>query len=99
MASKKAGALVLSMKSLSSEFLLYLYESTIRPCMDYCSHIRTGAADYFLDMLDKLPQRVCRAVGPTLAAFPEPLGHCQNVVSIRFLIDETLEDIQLSWLI
>ena len=99
-ASKKTGALVRSVKPLSSEFLLYLYKSTIRPCIAYCCHLRTGAANCFLDMLYKLPKWVCRAVSPTLAASPEPLPHCQNVASIWFMIDVTLEeDIYLSWLI
>ena len=31
--SKKIGALICSMKFLSSEFVLYLYKSTIHPCM------------------------------------------------------------------
>ena len=38
-ASKKIGALIRSMKFLSPEVALYLYKSTIRPCMDYCCHI------------------------------------------------------------
>ena len=38
-ASKKIGALILSMKFLSPEVALYLYKSTIRPCMEYCCHV------------------------------------------------------------
>ena len=38
-ASKKIGALICSMKFLSPEVALYLYKSTIRPCMEYCSHV------------------------------------------------------------
>ena len=34
--SKKIGALIRSMKFLSPEVALYLYKSTIRPCMEYC---------------------------------------------------------------
>ena len=37
-ASKKIGALIHSMKFLSPELALYLYKSTIRPCMEYCCH-------------------------------------------------------------
>ena len=33
-ASKKIGALIRSMKFLSPEVALYLYKSTIRPCME-----------------------------------------------------------------
>ena len=35
-ASKKIRALIRSMKFLSPEVALYLYKSTIRPCMEYC---------------------------------------------------------------
>ena len=38
-ASKKIGALIRSMKFLSPEVPLYLYKSTIRPCMEYCCHV------------------------------------------------------------
>ena len=35
--SKKIGTLICSMKFLSpEEVVLYLYKSTIRPCMEYC---------------------------------------------------------------
>ena len=42
-ASKKIGALFCSMKFLSPEVALYLYISTIRPCMEYCCHVWVGA--------------------------------------------------------
>ena len=35
-ASKKIGALICSMKSLSPEVALYLYKSTICPCLGWC---------------------------------------------------------------
>ena len=38
-ASKKIGALICSTKSLSPEVALFLYKSTIRPCMEYCCHV------------------------------------------------------------
>ena len=38
-ASKKIGALIRSMKFLSTGVALYLYKSTIRPCMEYCCHV------------------------------------------------------------
>ena len=37
--SKKIGALIRSMKFLSPEVALYLYKSTIRPCMEYMEYI------------------------------------------------------------
>ena len=51
---KKIGALVHSMKFLSPEVALYLYKSTIRPCMEYCCHVCVGAPRCYLELLDKL---------------------------------------------
>ena len=61
-ASKKIGALIRSMKFLSPEVALYLYKSTIHPCMEYCCHIWAGAPSCFLELLDKLQKRICRTV-------------------------------------
>ena len=71
-ASKKTGALIRSMKFLSPEVALYLYKSTIRPCMKYCCHVWAGAPSCYLELLDKLQKRICRIVGPSLGASPEP---------------------------
>ena len=40
--SKKIGALIRSIKFLSPEVALYLYESTIHPCTEYCCHVWLG---------------------------------------------------------
>ena len=77
-ASKKIGAL----KFLSPEVALYLYKSTIRPCMEYCCHVWAGAPDCCLELLDKLQKRICRTVGLSLAASLEPLTHRRNVASL-----------------
>ena len=42
-ASKKTGALICSMNFLFPEVELYLYKSTIRPDMEYCCQVWTGA--------------------------------------------------------
>ena len=42
-ASKKIGALINSMKFHSPEVALYLYKSTIQPCIEYCIHVWVGA--------------------------------------------------------
>ena len=81
-ASKKIGALIRSMKFLSSEVALYLYKSTIRPCMEYCCHVRAGAPSCYLELLDKLQKGIWRTVGPSLASSLEPLVHCQNLASL-----------------
>ena len=40
------------MKFLFPEVALYHYKSTIRPCIEYCSHIWTGAPSCYFEMLD-----------------------------------------------
>ena len=74
-ASKKIGALIRSMKFLSPRVALDLYKSTIHPCMEYCCHVWAGAPNCYLELLDKLQRRICRIVGPSLAASLEPLAH------------------------
>ena len=67
-ASKKIGPLSRSMKSLLSEVALYLYKSTIRPCMEYCCQVWAGAPSCYLELLDKLQKRICRTVDPLLSS-------------------------------
>ena len=81
-ASKKIGTLIRSMKFLSPEVALYLYKYTIRPCMEYCCHVWAGAPSCYLELLDKLQKRICRTVGPSLAASLEPLAHRRNVACL-----------------
>ena len=52
--SKRIGALIRSMRFLSPEVALYLYKSTIQPCMAYCCHVWAGARNCYLELLDKL---------------------------------------------
>ena len=82
-ASKKIKALIRSMKFLSPEVALYLNKSTIRPCMEYCCHVWAGAPSCYLELLDKLQKRICRTVGPSLAASREHLSHCRLVAGLR----------------
>ena len=84
-ASKKIGALIRSMKFLSPEVALYLYKSTICPCMEYCCHVWAGAPGCYLELLEKLQKRICRTAGPSLADSLEPLAHRQNVASLSLL--------------
>ena len=81
-ASKKIGALICSVKFLSPGVALYLYKSTIQPCMEYCCHVWVGAPSYYSELLDKLQKWICRTVGPSLAASLEPLAHHRNVASL-----------------
>ena len=80
--SKKIGALIRSMKFVSPEVALYLYKSTMRPCMEYCCHVWAGAPSCYLELLDNLQKRICRTVGPSLSASLKPLAHRRNVASL-----------------
>ena len=45
------------------------------------SHL-DGAPSCYLELLDKLQNRICRTVGPSLAVSLEPLAHLRNVASL-----------------
>ena len=77
-ASKKIGALIRSMKFLSPEVALYLYKSTIQPCMEYCCYVWAGALICYLELLDKLQKWICRTVCHSLAASL----HHRNIASL-----------------
>ena len=85
-ASKKNGALIRSMKFLSSEVVLYLNKSTIRSCMEYCCHVWAGAPSCYLELLGKLQKRICRTVSPSVATSLEPSAHRRNVPSLSFFL-------------
>ena len=85
-ACKRIGALICSMKFLSPEVALYLYISTIWPCMEYCCHVGAGAPSCYLGMLDKLQKRIYRTAGPSIALFCEPLAHYQHVASLSLSV-------------
>ena len=50
---------------LSREVALYLYKSTIQPCLKYCCHVCTGASSCHFGFLDKLQKWICRTFDPT----------------------------------
>ena len=69
------------MNFLPPEIALYLHKSTIHPCMECCCHVWAGALSW-LGIVRQLQKRICRTVGPSLAASLEPLAHRQNVASL-----------------
>ena len=84
---RKIRTLIRLMKFLSPEVALYLFKSTIWPCMQYCCHIWAGAPSCYLELFDKLLnnkllKQICRTVGLSLAASFETLAHHQNVASL-----------------
>ena len=80
--SEKIGTLIPSMKFVSPEVTLYLYKSTIQPCMEYCCHIWTSAPSCYLELLDWLKNQICRTTDPSLSASLEPLAYHRNVASL-----------------
>ena len=73
-ASKKIGALIRSMRFLTSRVALYLHKTIISPCMEYCCQVLSGAPSCYLELLDMLQKQIC-ITGPALAASVEPLAH------------------------
>ena len=69
------------MTFLSPEVALYLYKSTICPCMEHRCHIWAGAPSY-LELSDKLHNRICKTISPSLATSLESLAHYRNVTSL-----------------
>ena len=97
-ASKNIEALIRFMKFLSPEAAVYLYKSTIRSYLEYCCHVWAGAPGCYVELLGKLQKRICRTVGPSLAASLEPLAHRQNVTSLGLSTGITLVDVLENWL-
>ena len=81
-ASQKTGALTCFMKFLSLQVALYLYKSTIHPCLEYCCHVWAGVPSCYLELLEKLQKRICRIGGPSIAASLESLAHRRNVANL-----------------
>ena len=81
-AAMKVGSLYRARQYLSSECILHLYKSLIRPCMEYCCHIWGGASADVLGLLDSIQKRIANIVGPTLAATLQPLSHRRDVASL-----------------
>ena len=66
--------------------------------MEYCCHVWAGAPSCYLELLDKLQKRICRIVGPSLAASLETLAHRRNVASLSLFYSITLVYVLQSWL-
>ena len=82
-ASTKIGTLIRSMKFLALEVALYLSKSNMQPCMEYCCRVWAGTPSCCFELFDKLQKRLCRTVGPSLAASLEPLADRRKVASLK----------------
>lgn len=81
-ASMKVGSLLRARNYLTPESILYLYKSTIRPCIEYCCHIWGGAPADSLNLLDRIQHRICNAIGPNLSRKLDSLSHRRLVSSL-----------------
>ena len=95
--SEKIGTLIPSMKFVSPEVTLYLYKSTIQPCMEYCCHIWTSAPSCYLELLDWLKNQICRTTDPSLSASLEPLAYHRNVASLSPFNKHYFGGVHLNW--
>ena len=55
-AARKVGSFYRSRDILTPSALLYLYRNQIRPCMEYCCHLRDGSSQYSLPSMDRIPK-------------------------------------------
>ena len=69
-------------KFLTAESTLYLYKSTIRPCLEYCCHIWAGAANTSLNLLDRVQRRLKYLIGDSLFSKLQPFSHRRDVASL-----------------
>ena len=81
-AAMKVGSLLRCKGFLTPETILYLYKSTIRPCIEYCCHLWAGAPATCLSLLDRIQQRICNVIGPNLSSKLDSLSHRRNVASL-----------------
>ena len=75
-ASKKIGALINSMKFLSPEVALYLYKSTIHPCIKYCCHLWAGTPSCYLELLDSIVGTPCLLLYSSVQSHLLHVGVC-----------------------
>ena len=97
-ASQKIGASIRSIKFIFLDVALYLCESIMQPCIEYCCHVWAGCPSCYLELLDKLQKQIYRNLGPSLAACFELVPHHQDVASLSFSVGITLVDDHLNWL-
>ena len=71
------------MKFLSPEVALYLYKSTMRPCMECCCYVWAVDSGCYLEMLDKVRKWICGTADPSFAASLEPLAYRRNVTNLN----------------
>ena len=81
-ASQFIDSLYRSRKFLTPEAYLHLYKSTIRPIMEYCCHLWSGAPKSHLSFLDRVQHRMKNLVGSALYNTLQPLCQRRDVASL-----------------
>ena len=84
--------ILLSTRSVIRQVAIYHYRTTIRPCIECCCHVCTGAPSCYLDMLDDLQKWVCRNVRSSLFVSWTLFSSSKRVTSVGI----TLVDIHLN---
>ena len=82
---QKYWLLVPGKKNLTPDAILYIYKSTIRPCLEYCCHTWAGSPKCHISLLDKIQRRVFKLIGPELGSQLEPLSHRRNFACLSLL--------------
>ena len=80
-----------------SEAALYLYKSTICPCMEYCCHVWASGPSCYLDLLDKLQNKYTGLLVLHLLLLLNPLLIIEMWAYI-FSASTTLVDVLQNWL-
>ncbi|XP_065675474.1 uncharacterized protein LOC136091694 [Hydra vulgaris] len=78
LASAKVASLYQARHFLTSDSILYLYKSQIRPCMEYCCHIWGGSSNDALSLLDRMQKCNCRNVASLSLFYKNYNGHCSK---------------------
>ena len=86
------------MKFLSPKVALYLYKSTIRPCMEYSCHVRAGVPSCYLELLDKLQNEYVALLIFHLLLVLNPWLIVEMWLTSVFSILITLVDVLQNWL-
>jgi hypothetical protein len=83
-AAKKLGALFRVVNFFTPEQLKTIYQSNIRPCIEYCSHIWGGSSSVWL--LDSIDRRAKRLIGEhELTNNMQSLQHRRKVAALSIL--------------
>ena len=87
------------MKFLSPVFALYLYKSTIRPCMEYCCQIWAAAPSCYFGILRQATKVNMQDCWSFTCCFSLTLGSLSKCGQLVFSIGITLVDAQnlLKW--